>query len=82
MKAKESTIFNIPSLGSERGGRIFIYDNKKDLEEWKTYYDELGKASALFFSWTMEHNNILVQINGELPEEEYQKYKAALEGIK
>lgn len=82
MKAKEATRFLIPSLGEDMGGRIFVYDNKKDLEEMKAYYDELGKASAMLFSWTIAHGNVLVQISGDLPEEEYNKYKTALENIK
>src|SRR5690606_18920399 len=68
MKAKEAMRFHTPSLGEDVGGRIFVYDNQKDLEEMKAYYDELGKASAMFFSWTIAHGDVLVQITGDLPE--------------
>lgn len=82
MKAKEAMRFFIPSLGENAGGRIFLYDKKADLEEMKNYYDELGRTSALFFSWTITKDNILIQISGNLPEEKYNEYKAALESIK
>lgn len=81
MKAEEAKRFLIPSLGEDSGGRIFSYDNQKDLNEMKEYYDSLGEESAMFFSWTADHENILIQINGELSEEKYEEYKAALESM-
>ncbi|MCQ6558220.1 stress protein [Paenibacillus mendelii] len=81
MKPKEAVRFIIPSLGDDSGGRILIYDKEKDLKEMKNYYDELGKSSAILFSWTIAHGNVLVQLNGDLPEEDYNKYKAALEAL-
>lgn len=81
MTATEGLRFYIPSLGEDNGGRIMLFENEKDMEATKAYYDELGKTSAIFFSWTASKDNILVQINGNLPEEEYNKYKAALESL-
>ena len=78
MKADEGVRFLIPSLGEDSGGRIFSFSSQSDLDDTKAYYDNLGKESAMLFSWTIEKENILVQINGELEEEEYEKYKAAL----
>lgn len=79
MKAEEAKRFLIPSLGEDAGGRIFSFDNSKDLEQTKEYYDALGKESAMLFSWTATKDNILIQINGDLEEEEFEKYKKALE---
>ncbi|GAQ18531.1 stress protein [Oceanobacillus picturae] len=81
MKATEGTRFLIPSLGEDSGGRIFTYDNDSDLDQMKEYYDTLGEESAMFFSWTIKHKNVLVQINGDLEEETYEEYKAALEEL-
>ena len=39
----------------------------------KAYYDDLGEGSAMLFSWTAVKDNILIQINGDLPEEKYKK---------
>lgn len=82
MVAIEGTRFIIPSLCSDCGGRILSFENQENLELSKSYYVELGKASAMFFSWTFEHDNILVQISGDLPEEKAMQYKEALENIK
>ncbi|KAB8139076.1 stress protein [Gracilibacillus oryzae] len=81
MKDDEAKRFLTPSIGEGAGGRILSYSNQDDLEEMKAYYDDLGRESAMFFSWTIAHKNILVQINGDLPEEEYNKYKEALEAL-
>ncbi|MFD2654501.1 hypothetical protein [Gracilibacillus thailandensis] len=81
MKTESGTRFLIPSLGEENGGRILIYDNEEDLDEMKEYYDSMGEESAMLFSWTIKHKNVLVQINGDLPEDKYNEYKAALEEL-
>jgi hypothetical protein len=82
MKSEDGLRFLIPSLGEDNGGRIISYKNSKDLDEMKKYYDDLGKNSAIFFSWTTKHENILVQINGDLEESEFKKYEKALKAIK
>ncbi|MFC4387760.1 stress protein [Gracilibacillus marinus] len=81
MKSEEGIRFLIPSLGENNGGRILTYKNESDLDEMKEYYDSLGEESAMFFSWTIKHKNVLVQINGDLPEEKYEEYKKALESL-
>lgn len=78
MTAAEATRFLIPSLGEDSGGRIFSFSSPADMESLRAYYTELGKASALFFSWVFVKDNILVQINGSLPEEQARQYEAAL----
>ena len=42
----------------------------------------MGKSSALFFSWVFVKDRIVVQINGDLPEDAARKYEAALNGMK
>lgn len=81
MRAIEGTRFLIPSLCSDCGGRIFSFSSQEDLNLTKTYYEELGKSSAMFFSWVFVKDNILVQINGDLPEEQAKKYEAALNSL-
>lgn len=78
MTANEGTIIGI---GDDMNARVFSFDNEEDLDTHKAVYDELGKSSAMFFSWTIKHKNILVQMGGDLPEEEFNKYKAALEEL-
>ncbi|QOS97800.1 hypothetical protein JNUCC42_14695 [Brevibacterium sp. JNUCC-42] len=81
MTAKSGVRFFIPSLGKEAGGRILTFESIDDLEKTKMFYEEAGKNSATFFSWIFVKNNILVQINGELPEDKAKLYKAALNSV-
>jgi len=82
MRAVEATRFLIPSLCPDCGGRIFNFSTQEDLEITKSYYEELGKSSASFFSWLFVKDNILVQINGDLHEELARKYQEALSTLK
>jgi hypothetical protein len=74
----EGTRFFIPSLGENNGGRVFICENQEELKSLEEYYQELGKTSAMFYSWTFHKDNILVQINGSLDEDIAMKYKDAI----
>lgn len=82
MTAVEGSHFLIPSLCSDCGGRIFSFASQADLDKMKTYYVELGKSSAAFFSWVFVKDNILVQINGDLKEDKARQYETALNSIK
>lgn len=81
MVAIEGSRFIIPSLCADCGGRIFSFNNPDDLAVTKSYYEDLAKSSAMFFSWVFEKDNILVQINGDLPEEKALQYKEVLNGL-
>lgn len=81
MLAVEGTRFLIPSLCADCGGRAMSFASQRDLEATRLYYVELGKTSALFFSWTFTKDNILVQINGSLPEATARLYEAALNAL-
>ena len=80
--AAEGTRFLIPSIGPDNGGRILSFTNETDLQILKGYYDHLGEISPLFFSWTFVHDNILLQINGSLPQDRALQYQAALDQLK
>lgn len=76
------TRFLIPSIGVDKGGRVFQCDNDKDRDALVSYYTELGKVSAAFYSWVYVKDNIVVQINGDLPEETASQYETALSSAK
>jgi hypothetical protein len=80
--ALEGTRFLIPSLCSDCGGRIMSFATEQDLNKTRDYYVTLGQKSAAFYSWTFVKGNILVQINGDLPEAKARQYEAALENLK
>ncbi|QKN79115.1 stress protein [Bacillus pumilus] len=69
----------IPSLGENAGGRIFKFGNETDLKQAKSYYDELGNAGSMFFSHTYSKGNFLLQMNGEMKDSEFQKYKKVMD---
>ena len=72
--------FLVPSLGPDAGGRLFVGPDA-DLKRLETYYTELGKGSAAFYSHVFRHGNALVQINGDLKDDQAAKYEAALKGV-
>lgn len=82
MSAAEAVHFFIPSLCSDCGGRLFSFTSNEDLALMEHYYTELGRQSAWFFSWVFVKDNILLQINGDLPEETARKYEAAINSLK
>jgi len=70
--------FLIPSLGADKGGRVFVVTDAQERANLVKYYTELGKSSAMLFSWVFESGPVVVQINGDLPEATARKYEAAL----
>lgn len=71
--------FLIPSLGPDSGGRLFAFSSQADLDVIRDYYESMAKQSALFFSWVFVQDNILIQINSELPESTALQYQQALQ---
>lgn len=82
MMAKEGIRFFVPSLGPDNGGRLYSFATKEEMDKTKDYYIKLGKENAKFFSWVIEKDNILIQINGDLKEDAANKYKDALANMK
>lgn len=82
MTATSGIHFLVPSVCPDCGGRIMSFANSSDRDAVKAYYDALGKSSAAFFSWVFIRENILIQINGELPKAKADLYQAALDNMK
>lgn len=61
-----------------KGGRVFVCPNTADRDKLAGYYQALAKSSAAFFSHVFTKGNIVLQINGELKEDQAKKYEAAL----
>jgi hypothetical protein len=78
----EGTRFLVPSVCADCGGKVFDFAKLDDLDRTREYYVELGEASAVFFSWTFVKDNILLQINGDLPEDKARAYEATLGSLK
>lgn len=78
MSAKEAKLFGIQkdASGNHMNARIFLFEEEKDLNKTKDYYDNLGKESAMAFSYTASsvEKLVLMQFNGNLPSDLVQKY--------
>ena len=74
----EALRFFVPSIGFDNGGRVLTFDNMDSLERTKEYYDELGRYNPAFYSWIFTVENLLVQINGKLPDNKAKQYEVAL----
>ena len=79
MSDLEGTQFNLPSSGEGAGGHIYSFASEGYLERMVKYYADM---SADNFSWVLVKDNILVQIDGRLPEEKAKQYEAALGNLK
>ncbi|MED1512791.1 stress protein [Bacillus proteolyticus] len=69
----------VPALGQDNGGRLFEFSKKEDLEKAKKYYDDLSNSNPILFSHTYAKGNFLLQMNGDMKDEEFNKYKEVME---
>lgn len=76
--SEEAMIFTVDAE-NERNARVFKIDNEEDLNKLKAYYDDLGKESALFYSHTYAKGKFLIQAGGEIPKEDFAKYKQVMD---
>ncbi|HCS40363.1 MAG TPA: hypothetical protein DIW44_12365 [Anaerolineaceae bacterium] len=82
MVASEAIHFLVPSLCSDCGGRLYSFSTPGNLAAMRSYYVSLGQQSAAFFSWVYVKDNILIQINGEYPEDLAKVFKRGLDNMK
>lgn len=71
----------VPSLGEDAGGRVFEFKNKEDMEKAKSYYDELSAQGPLFYSHTYSKGNFLLQMNGDMEDGQFEKYKKVMDEV-
>ena len=82
MSATSAKIFSLVKTDNEddqRNARLLTFDNLDDLKATKQYYDDLGKDSAMLFSYTAvnEDDLVLMQFNGQLSQDLVEKYAKA-----
>ncbi|MCR6856291.1 stress protein [Bacillus cereus] len=78
---KEAKRILVPALGEDSGGRIFEFKNKEDLEKAKKYYDDLGNGNQMLFSHTYAKGNFLIQMNGNMEDAQFNKYKEVMDKV-
>ncbi len=76
---KDAKRILVPALGEDSGGRLFEFKNKEDLEQAKKYYDDLGNGNQMLFSHTYVKGNFLLQMNGDMEDAEFNKYKEVMD---
>ncbi|MGC7642194.1 hypothetical protein ACP2Y1_08395 [Staphylococcus epidermidis] len=54
------------------------FKKEDDLKEMKKYYEELGKSSATFYSHVYTKDKFLIQMNGDIDDHVFEKYKKAM----
>jgi len=69
----------VPALGEDAGGRVFKFKNDTDLQKAKSYYDDLGNEGPMFFSHTYNKGNFLIQMNGDMEDQQFEKYKKVMD---
>lgn len=82
MSATKAKIFSLIETDVEeeqQNARLLTFDNLDDLKATKKYYDDLGKDSAMLFSYTAvnEDDLVLMQFNGQLSQDLVEKYAKA-----
>ncbi len=78
---KEAKRILLPALGEDSGSRIFEFKNKEDLEKAKKYYDDLGNGNPMLFSHTYAKGNFLIQMNGDMEDAQFNKYKEIMDKV-
>lgn len=76
MKAEEAKIFVVDG---DKHARIMRFKNNDDLKQSKKYYDQLGKESAILYSHTYSKDNFLIQMNGDIEDSTFEKYKKSMD---
>lgn len=69
--------FRISANAGEMG-MVLSFKNRYDMEQLKNYYLGLNRSLPQFSSWLFVKDNILLQINREVPESKARAYAAVL----
>jgi hypothetical protein len=72
---EEATRFEIPSLGEDSGGRVFVFRSQRSLNTVREYYEGLPTSIR---PYVYVENGVLLQLNGNMSESEARKYKDVL----
>ena len=76
----QSKQFVIPAQGDPTLARgiIFSFQNEKDLQQVRDYYMALDNSLPQYASWLFVKDNLLLQINRNVPAEVAKQYAEAL----
>jgi len=80
-KTNESIKFSVSFNEQKLKGCILEFDKKKDFDKVKNHYFSLNNSGELH-TWSLIKDNILLVIEGSMPDQVIRKYEAVLAGIK
>ena len=72
---EEQMSFEIPSSGERSGGRVFTFPSREALDPVSECDEEFG---GVFASYIYTEGNVLVQIDGDVPEDQADQYGEVL----
>ncbi len=76
----DGTRFEIPSLGRDAGGRVFVCGSRDELEMMRSYYIDIEASfGPSSHSHLYDEGLVLLQINGQLPKAQADRYRSVLE---
>ena len=78
MVATEAASFSIPSVGAQVKGRVFSFDTPGNRDYVATYYQNQNLGKGGFVAWVYSHDNILVQLDGDVPANLASRYQGVL----
>ncbi len=73
--------FFIPSAGQGIGGKILAFETLRELEAVRTYYNELGQSDPMFSSRIFVNQNLILQLDRDVPDNQAALYERALNNI-
>lgn len=74
----EGQRFLIPSMGEDRGGRVFSFASEGELAQLRDYYEGF---SGMLGSWVSVKDNLVLQVSVDLPREQWLEYEAVFQGL-
>lgn len=73
--------FLVPALGEGEGGYLFLFEDEKDLEKLKDYYEEPGKSTLMPNSHAYAQDNILLQMSDQMSQTEFDRYVEVIKDL-
>ena len=80
-KTIEAIRFSVSFNARKLKGCVLEFDEKKDFDKVKNHYLALNNSGKLH-TWSLIKDNILLVIDGLMPDQEIRKYETVLAGMK
>jgi len=71
----------VPALGEGEGGYLFLFEDEKDLEKLKDYYEEPGKSTLMANSHAYAQDNIFLQMSDHMSQTEFDRYVEVIKDL-